>query len=96
MKSITDILQRLQQEKTYLQSRFHVAELSVFGSVSRGEAQATSDVDILVSFEQPIGLDFVDLADYLESVLGEKVDLVAKTAILPHYWQVIEPEVRYV
>ena len=71
MKSITDILQRLQQEKTYLQSRFHVAELGVFGSVCRGEAQATSDVDILV-------------------------DLVAKTAILPHYWQVIEPEVRYV
>ena len=38
MKSITDILQRFQWENAYLQNRFHIEELGIFGSGSRGEA----------------------------------------------------------
>jgi len=37
-----------------------------------------SDLDILVEFNRPIGLDFVDLADELENILNLKVDLVFK------------------
>jgi uncharacterized protein len=72
MKSIDDILQRLSQEKSYLQEVYHVGRLGVFGSIVRGEADSSSDVDILVEFEQPIGLDFVELAEHLENVLGPK------------------------
>jgi predicted nucleotidyltransferase len=96
MKPLNEILSRLRQEKPFLEKIYHVAELGVFGSVSRGAAESTSDVDIVVSFSLPIGLDFVDLADHLELALGEKVDLVARDAIKPRYWAVISPEVRYV
>ena len=96
MKSLDEILDRLRAEKPLLQETYHVSELGVFGSVSRGEAESTSDIDIVVSFNAPIGLDFVDLADHLEALLQEKVDLVPRNAIRPHYWEVIAPEVRYV
>ncbi len=33
------------------------------------------DVDLLVELTRPLGFEFVDLADYLEEVLGRKVEL---------------------
>jgi predicted nucleotidyltransferase len=95
MKSLEEILTRLREEKLFLAETYNVSTLGVFGSVSRGEAEETSDVDIVVEFSQPIGLDFVTLAEHLEEVLGEKVDLVSRDAIKSRYWNVIEPEVYY-
>src|SRR5271169_859421 len=51
--------------------------LCVFGSVRRREARRTSDVDLLVSWKQPISLlEFAGLIDRLSSELGRKVELV--------------------
>lgn len=35
-----------------------------------------SDVDIIVKFERPIGLRFVELLDYIEKLLGKKVNFL--------------------
>ena len=43
--------------------RYQVVELSVFGSVARGEAGDTSDVDLLVSFERGAKVTLFTLAD---------------------------------
>ena len=53
----------------------------LFGSFSRGEESADSDVDIIVSLDrsQPVGLKFFDL----EELLGRKVDLVSEGTLLP-------------
>ncbi|WP_062522747.1 nucleotidyltransferase domain-containing protein [Demequina silvatica] len=51
--------------------------LSVFGSVARGDATPSSDIDLLV--EAPEGtssLEFVAFARLLSTVLGRDVDLV--------------------
>lgn len=59
-----------------------VARLSLFGSVARDEASPESDIDLLVEFDKPIGLfEFVDLKNYLESILGRQVDLVSKNGL---------------
>ena len=51
--------------------------LAIFGSYARGDQQPTSDVDVLVEFERPIGgFAFVELADHLEKLLGVGVDLL--------------------
>ena len=50
----------------------------------------------MVDFSQPIGIEFVDLADDLEKLLGRKVDLVSKAGIRPQYYQAIESDIRYV
>jgi len=96
MKNLDEILSRLRQEKSFLAKNYHVAQLGIFGSTSRGEATPQSDIDILVEFSAPIGLDIVDLAEHLEDVLGVCVDLVPRDAIKARYWKVIQPEVRYV
>ena len=59
--------------------RYGVARLLVFGSVARGSATATSDVDVLYELlpGRQLGWEIEDLADELADVLGRPVDLVS-------------------
>jgi hypothetical protein len=64
--------------------QFAVKSLAVFGSVARGEATDRSDIDLLVEFNQPIGLfEFIRLKYFLENLIGSKVDLVTPDALHP-------------
>ena len=63
---------------------YGVRSLMVFGSVARDEARTDSDVDLLVEFSRPIGLfRFIELKEYLESILGCKVDLGTPRSLKP-------------
>ncbi|MFO8078278.1 MAG: nucleotidyltransferase domain-containing protein, partial [Thermoplasmatota archaeon] len=64
-------------------------------SFARGEETEDSDVDILVAFSDSIGWEFVDLKDYLEDLLGLKVDLVTIQALKPQLRETILSEVVY-
>jgi predicted nucleotidyltransferase len=70
--------------------------MGLFGSIVREEATAKSDIDILVEFEKPIGLDFVTLAGELEEILVFKVDLVTPNAIKPRMMKYIKQDLIYV
>ena len=86
------VLRVLRESKPSLEQEFPVWRLALFGSVARDEADEQSDVDILVEVEPSIGLDFVTLAERLESLLGHKVDLVSRRGIKPLLWERIERE----
>ena len=63
---------------------FHVKALYLFGSVVRGDQKQTSDIDILVEFENDahVGLfGFSRLQRTLSELLGCKVDLVTPEAL---------------
>jgi hypothetical protein len=78
-----EILRVLSSHRADLQ-RFGVKSLALFGSAAREDVRAESDVDLLVEFEQPVGLfEFVDLKDFLESVLGRPVDLGTPQSLKP-------------
>ncbi|MFN3742892.1 MAG: nucleotidyltransferase family protein [Anaerolineales bacterium] len=49
------ILQILKQRQAELTQRFGVKSLFLFGSVARDEASTSSDVDLLVEFNRPVG-----------------------------------------
>ncbi len=70
-----EILDRLKRELPYLRERYGVARMALYGSFARAEQTERSDVDLLVELVRPLGFEFVDLVDYLEKVLGRKVDL---------------------
>ena len=55
----------------------------VFGSVVRGEAGPTSDVDFVVDVQPWVGLEFLGLWDELEDLLGRKVDLITEQSLKP-------------
>lgn len=62
-----------------------VAEVSVFGSFARGEADEQSDIDLLVRFSARKSLlDVVALERQLSTALGRKVDLLTEGAISPY------------
>lgn len=96
MTNRQSIISLLQSAKSALEQKYGIKELALFGSYSRNEATADSDVDVLVDFSKPIGLAFVDLADELEQILQMRVDLVSRNGIKPKYFQSIESELIYV
>ena len=78
-----NILQNLNKDQKTLK-QYGIKTLSLFGSVAREEATETSDVDILVTFSQPLGLfAFMELKDHLEELLDAHVDLVTEDALHP-------------
>lgn len=70
-----EAIEKLKRHFPELRDNYGVVHLSVFGSVARDEAGPESDVDLLVEFDQPIGLRFFELYERLEQLLGCKVDL---------------------
>ncbi len=97
MKRLEEIQEILRQKKPILRERFKVKEIGIFGSFVRGEEKDTSDLDILVELERPVGLiKFVGLQNYLSDELGENVDLVTKSALKPRIKKNILSEVVYI
>ena len=61
--------------------KWHVEELSLFGSVLRDDFSPQSDVDVLVAFIPGARVslfDFVEMQEELERIFQRKVDLVSK------------------
>ena|ERR671919_2322660 len=71
----------LQEKHPYLVAEFGVSKIGLFGSYAKGQSDETSDVDIVVELERPIGFRFVDLVDYLENLLGRRVDVLTPAGI---------------
>ena len=96
MITLNDIKTILYQLKPELQEKYHVKTLGIFGSVARNEMNSQSDIDIIVDFDQPVGIAFIDLANYLESKMKLPFDLVSQKGIKPQYYASIEKEIIYV
>lgn len=63
---------------------FNPTKIGIFGSFARGEATEKSDIDILYSFENIIGLfKLIELQQDLEKKLKKKVDLVSEKYVNP-------------
>jgi hypothetical protein len=87
------VLQILKQKNAELSAKFGVNSLLLFGSVARNEATATSDVDLLVEFNRPVGyFGLFALQDYLEKLLGCPVDLGTPDSLKPYIKERIKGE----
>jgi predicted nucleotidyltransferase len=94
------ILALLRQHYPYLAAKYGVKRIGLFGSYAQGQPHEESDIDLVVEFERPIGLRFVELAEYLEHLLGRRVDLVTPAGIrgirIPWVAAEIERNIIYV
>ncbi|WP_048130693.1 nucleotidyltransferase family protein [Methanolacinia petrolearia] len=81
-----DVLRKLERELPYLQKEFDIETIGIFGSVSRGEDTPESDIDVLYTFRHgAIGIrKFLDLFEYLENLLGRRVELVLEKYLSPY------------
>jgi len=94
MKPLEGVIKILQRLKPELKQKYAVSSIGLFGSIVRDDfSPFKSDIDIVVEFSRPIGIEFVDLAEFLESKVKSKVDLVSKSGIREKYLREIELEI---
>ncbi|RJR42091.1 MAG: nucleotidyltransferase [Deltaproteobacteria bacterium] len=74
---INELLKEKRQEILQLAAHHGATNVRIFGSVARGEADAASDLDVLVDLEP--GRSLLDLGGLLmdlQQLLGREVDVV--------------------
>ena len=79
-----EVIELLRKQKTELARQYGVKSLALFGSVARGQATSSSDVDLLVEFDRPVGyFGLFALQDHLEKLFHCKVDLGTPDSLKP-------------
>ena len=97
----TVVLSKLREHMEELR-KFGVKRIGLFGSYARDEQDEESDVDLVVEFEEgEATLDnFLGLVEYLEVLLGRRVDLITVEGLrhirIAHVREEIEGNVLYI
>jgi predicted nucleotidyltransferase len=89
----TDLLRARRNGILQLAAQHGAHNVRVFGSVARGEAGPTSDVDLLVEMDHGRSLlDLIELSQDLETFLQRKVDILTDEGLSPYLEQRIHAE----
>ncbi|MEW6556884.1 MAG: nucleotidyltransferase family protein [Elusimicrobiota bacterium] len=78
--TLTEIIAK-QELIEHFCKKYGITFLGIFGSCARDEAKDTSDIDMLVKFKKPKGLEFITIQEELANLLRKKVDLVTQGAL---------------
>ena len=97
MEAIENILNKIKQNLKTIH-KLGVRRIGIFGSYVRGEQNKSSDIDLLVEFEDGKKTfdNYMELKFFLQKILGTEVDLVIRETIKPELRNRIEREVIYV
>lgn len=80
--TLSTCVHQLRNHLPGLARQFSISELSIFGSVARGDNRPSSDIDILVSFSKtPSLFTLVNLEQALKHLLHTRVDLVVADSL---------------
>lgn len=76
------IISLLSENKETIRS-FGVLGIGLFGSYSRDEQTEESDIDLIVDFiqDQKTYRNFIQLAYYLEGILGKKTEVLTRNSL---------------
>ena len=83
-KTLNKIIGLIQSLKETIRTEYKAEVVGIFGSFVRGEEKESSDIDILVKFNDDADLfDFMGLSIFLEEKLGRRVDVVPYDTVRP-------------
>ncbi len=71
----------MDEQRAYLHTEFGVEKIGLFGPYAQGTARDDSDIDLVIEFSRPIGFRFMELAEYLEKLLGAPVDILTPEGV---------------
>ncbi len=81
---LDNILSKLKRLLPFIEEKYKVNSIEIFGSYVRNEQEIESDLDLLVSFSNvPSLIKFIELKNYLSDQLRINVDLVMKDSLKP-------------
>lgn len=91
---INNFSERLRAILPQLREQYGVQDLWLFDSYVRAEQQDVSDLDVLVSFENPhlSLIEFIQLEQQISELLGVRVDLVERETLKPEIGQCVLQE----
>lgn len=94
-----DVLDILRRNEEALRAR-GILHAALFGSMARGEADAASDVDIMIELDPNLELDiyaYVGLKTFVADLFNgaTDVDVVDKAALKPHLRQPVTADAIY-
>ncbi|MBI4964170.1 MAG: nucleotidyltransferase family protein [Desulfomonile tiedjei] len=93
--NVSRLLHEKRDEILELADKHGAINVRVFGSAARGDASASSDIDLLVDMKQGSTLlDLVALWQDLEELFGCKVHVLSEGGISPHLRDRIYSEAR--
>ncbi|MCD6569863.1 MAG: nucleotidyltransferase domain-containing protein [Deltaproteobacteria bacterium] len=81
MTTRNSTLELIKEKYPYLSDEFGVEKIGIFGSVAKETEREDSDIDIVVKLRKPIGLKFIELVEYLETLFNTKVDVLTQEGI---------------
>ncbi len=84
MSSLKSVKNSLISLKPYLQRKYNISSIALFGSYAREEQTDKSDIDILVDFKKtPDLLTFIEIEEFLKEKLKTTVDLIPQRKLKP-------------
>ena len=91
-------LRRFLTSQAQVLRSYGVRQIGVFGSFARGDQTEASDIDFMVEFEpgRKTWANFMDLADFLESHAGRRIELLTPQALGDRVRDKILAQVEYV
>ena len=97
------VLSKEAATQTIIQHRQEIAELGVaaiglIGSVARDEAQAGSDLDVIIDLppEHQTLREYFAIIDFLEAQFGSHVDVLMLDTLRPRFRRAIERDVVWI
>jgi len=76
-----NVVEILKANLQQLKIEYGVRRIGIFGSYAKGTNKSDSDVDLVVEFERPIGLKFMELSERIESLIGVRADILTPAGI---------------
>ena len=64
-----NVVEILKANLQQLKIEYGVRRIGIFGSYAKGTNKSDSDVDLVVEFERPIGLKFMELSERIERLI---------------------------
>jgi predicted nucleotidyltransferase len=99
MVDANNILNYLRTNKDRLLHDYHLTKIGLFGSMSRGEQNDFSDIDLIIEFEPDTPDLFtlkLKLKEEIQSRFDRQVDICRLKYIKPIFKNQIHSEIRYV
>jgi predicted nucleotidyltransferase len=90
------IISQLRAEKSFLNEKFGVVDIGLFGSFAIGQPNRDSDIDLFVALKEPRFDWIAGLQVYLENKFNRKIGLIRKgNPSNQHFEKTVEKEIIY-
>lgn len=90
-----EILSFLRKHKTFLEKRYGVTKIALFGSYAREDQTETSDIDLLIEAKEHDFDNRYDLKEFLENAFNRKVDVCYFDCVRKFIMHRIQEELAY-